>query len=154
MKTATLLLLLKDDQILLAMKKRGFGVGRYNGVGGKIEAGETIEQALVRECQEEIGVTPINFERVAYHDFKFPDGTTDMQVHAYVCRKWEGEPVETEEMAPQWFSLKEIPYDQMWQDDIVWLPQVLAGKKLQCQFTFDHDDNMQAAQFEIVASLN
>jgi mutator protein MutT len=152
-KIATLLLLLKDDQILLAMKKRGFGAGRYNGVGGKIEPGETIEQALVRECQEEIGVTPTTFEKVAYHDFRFPDGTTDMQVHAYLCREWQRDPVETEEMAPQWFKINKIPYDQMWQDDIVWLPQVLNGKKLQCEFTFDHDDNMQAAQFTVVSKF-
>jgi mutator protein MutT len=152
-KVATLLLLLKDDRILLAMKKRGFGAGRYNGVGGKIEPGETIEQALVRECQEEIGVTPTGFEKVAYHDFRFPDGATDMQVHVYTCRKWEGEPIETEEMAPEWFIIDSIPYDKMWQDDIVWLPQILQGKKLNCVFTFDKDDNMQSAQFDIVATL-
>lgn len=153
MKVATLLLLLKDDQILLAMKKRGFGAGRYNGVGGKIEPGEAIEQALVRECQEEIGVTPTSFEKVAYHDFVFPDGTTDMQVHAYICHEWQGEPIETEEMAPEWFNVKEIPYDLMWQDDIVWLPQVLAGKRLNCKFTFDHDDNMQSAEFTLVKEV-
>lgn len=153
MKTATLLFLLKDDRILLAMKKRGFGAGRYNGVGGKIEPDETIEQALVRECQEEIGVTPHTFEKVAYHDFRFPDGSTDMQVHAYICRQWEDEPKETEEMAPEWFDISEIPYDQMWQDDIVWLPQVLQGKKLNCVFTFDADDVMQSAQFDIVDTL-
>ena len=54
MKHVTLLFLLTDDQILLAMKKRGFGMGRWNGVGGKIEPGETIEEATARECREEI----------------------------------------------------------------------------------------------------
>ncbi len=47
----TLLFLRKNNHILLAMKKRGFGADRWNGVGGKLEPGETIEQALVRECQ-------------------------------------------------------------------------------------------------------
>ena len=54
----TLLFLLKENQILLGMKKRGFGAGKYNGIGGKLEPDETVEQAMVRETQEEIGVTP------------------------------------------------------------------------------------------------
>lgn len=143
-KNLTLLFLLKDDKILLAMKKRGFGVGRYNGVGGKIEPGETIEQAMIRECQEEIEVTPINYWKVAEHDFRQDQGEDPwrMYTHVYFCDQWQGEPVETEEMAPQWFDYGDIPYDQMWQDDAHWLPQVLEGQKLLGYFTFDNKDRM------------
>jgi mutator protein MutT len=154
MKTCTLLFLVKNDEILLAMKKRGFGAGRWNGVGGKVEQDETIEQALVRECQEEIGVTPQKFTKIAIHDFAFPDGLTDMQVHAYFCEKWHGTPKETEEMAPKWFKKSKIPYEQMWQDDIVWLPLVLNGKKLKTRFVFDKDDNMKSAELTIVNKLS
>lgn len=143
-KQCTLLFLRRDNSILLAMKKRGFGAGRYNGVGGKIEPGETIEQAMVRECQEEIDVTPTHFWKVAEHDFIQDQGDKPwrMYVHAYMCDEWEGEPRETEEMAPEWFELENIPYHNMWQDDEYWLPQVLAGNKLAGQFTFDEKDNM------------
>ena len=48
MLETTLCLLKKDNRILLAMKKRGFGEGKYNGVGGKIENGETPEEAMIR----------------------------------------------------------------------------------------------------------
>jgi 8-oxo-dGTP diphosphatase len=146
-KNCTLLFLVKDDQILLAMKKRGFGADRYNGIGGKVDPGETVEQALVRECQEEIEVTPTKFYKVAEHDFQTQKDQSDnpwrMWVHAYVCTEWEGEPTETEEMAPEWFKVSEIPYGRMWQDDILWLPMVLAGKKVFGQFTFDDSDNMR-----------
>lgn len=45
-----------ENEILLAMKKRGFGVGKWNGVGGKPQDGESIEKAAIREMQEEISV--------------------------------------------------------------------------------------------------
>jgi len=153
-KSTTLLLLRRDNQLLLAMKKRGFGAGRWNGVGGKLEPGETIEQALVRECQEEIGVTPTKYHKIAEHDFTLDserDGAWHMYVHTYLCTGWEGEPVETEEMAPQWFTLDDIPYDDMWQDDRYWLPQALEGKLLKTVFTFDKDDNLLSQKVHEVA---
>lgn len=154
-KVCTLLFLKRGDEILLAMKKRGFGSGRYNGVGGKIEPNETIEQALLRECQEEIGVTPMNYWQVAEHDFiqKESDEPWRMYVHAYICDEWQGEPHETEEMAPEWFKVEDIPYDRMWQDDEFWLPQVLAGNKVHGQFTFDEKDNMLTHDVRIVDQL-
>ena len=69
MLETTLCLLKKDNQILLAMKKRGFGEGKYNGVGGKIDKGETPEQAMIREVQEEILVTPTKYEKVGFIEF-------------------------------------------------------------------------------------
>jgi mutator protein MutT len=152
-KNCVLLFLLRGDDILLAMKKRGFGSGRWNGVGGKIEPNETLEQAAVRECQEEIGVTPKNMQKVAYHEFVFPSGTADMLVHVFIARDWEGEPMETEEMRPQWFKLHDIPYDQMWQDDIFWLPAALLGHTLQCRFVFNANEQMLDAQMKILDNV-
>ena len=149
----TLLFLLRNEEILLAMKKRGFGSGRWNGVGGKVETNETIEQALVRESQEEINVTPLKFHKVAVHDFTFPDGNSDMLVHAYLCTKWEGTPVETEEMAPRWFKLTDIPYDEMWPDDRYWMPLVLQGKLVEATFSFDAEDNMLAYRIDEVEQV-
>lgn len=154
-KVCTLLFLKKDDQVLLAMKKRGFGAQRYNGVGGKVEAHERIEEALVRECQEEIGVTPLHYWKVAEHDFlqTESDQPWRMYVHVYLCDRWKGEPVETEEMAPEWFAAAAIPYDKMWQDDEHWLPQVLTGSKIWGQFSFDKQDNMLTQNVQIVDIL-
>lgn len=152
-KICTLLLLLKDDQILLAMKKRGFGKDRWNGVGGKVEPGETLEQAAVRECQEEIKVTPANLQKVAYNEFMFPSGIVDMYVHVYTTSEWEGEPAETDEMRPEWFKLADIPYDTMWQDDIFWLPAVLLGHKLQGRFIFDAEENLLDTQLKIMDTV-
>lgn len=152
----TLLFLRSGDQLLLAMKKRGFGEGKWNGVGGKIEAGESLEDALVRECVEEIGVTPTNWSPVGQLDF-VQDAETDdpwhMFVYAYMADAWEGEPSESEEMMPKWFHIEDIPYQDMWGDDEFWLPYVLDGNKVVGEFTFDIDDKLQTHDVRVVEEL-
>mgnify|MGYP006139923919 CR=1 FL=1 len=140
----TLLFFRKDNQILLAMKKRGFGAGKWNGVGGKIEPGETIEEALVRESVEEVNMKPLSWTKVAELDF-VQDAETDpwhMYVHAFISEEWEGDPEESDEMKPQWYDLSAIPYEVMWEDDQYWLPKVLAGETVSGNFTFDESDAM------------
>lgn len=137
MQIVTLVFLKTDDQILLAMKKRGFGAGKWNGAGGKIEPNETLIQAAIRECQEEIHVTPIRLEKVAVLDFYLDD--FPQQGHVYICEEWTGEPKESEEMKPAWYSIDQIPYPDMWEDDEYWLPLVLEGKKVEGEFTFKND---------------
>ena len=63
---ATLMLLRKNDEILLAMKKRGFGVGKFNGVGGKLIIGETPEMAMLRETKEEMGLFQVSMRRLEF----------------------------------------------------------------------------------------
>lgn len=137
------------------MKKRGFGAGRWNGAGGKVEPGESIEAGMIRECQEEIGVRPLAYTKVAIHDFRgLKDGEPWGNIgHTYICNKWEGEPAETEEMAPQWFAITDIPYDDMWQDDKLWLPLVLDGKLLETRFQFDEQDTITEMAINEVAKL-
>lgn len=143
--------LVKDGQVLLAMKKRGFGANRWNGVGGKVDPGESVLQAAIRECREEIGVTPTEITKVAHQTFHFADPKQASIVnHTFIAHSWEGEPQETEEMAPQWFAVEDIPYDQMWEDDSHWLPLVLDGNKLVCCFTFDPNDSMTDKSIRIV----
>lgn len=141
MKQATLLFLLKDNQILLAMKKRGFGVGKWNGVGGKPKDGENILNTAVRETQEEINITPLNISHVATLDFYFQNKPEwNQQVLVFITHKWKGKPSESEEMAPKWFNIKDIPFESMWPDDPFWLPQILSGKKINASFTFGDND--------------
>lgn len=141
-KTLSLLFLRREGEILLAMKKRGFGEGRWNGVGGKVEQGESIERAMIREAQEEIGVTPTTYEKVGdiRFDEYFKGEPTLMHVHIFSATEWDGEPTESEEMAPRWFAFSAIPYDSMWADDPYWLPSVIEGKKISADFKLDKND--------------
>lgn len=141
----TTLSLLKDgNKILLAMKKRGFGVGKYNGVGGKLEENETKEEAMLRETKEEINVTPTEYQYVGIVKFdEYYKGVMQhLTFHLYIVTKWEGTILETEEMAPYWFDIAKIPYDKMFPVDKYWLPLILAGKKIDAYFKFDKDWNL------------
>ena len=148
MKNTTLLFLIKKEggritDICLAMKKRGFGAGRYNGVGGKVEADESIEDAVVREAKEEVGVdvVPSSLQKVAELTFTFPHNPSfDQVVHTFFTTTWQGEPIESEEMKPQWYKVSDIPYTSMWPDDIFWLPKVLEGIFVTASFTFGEND--------------
>lgn len=147
-KVTTLCTILKDSQILLGMKKRGFGEGWWNGFGGKLQPGETIEAAAVRECQEEAGITPTSISPCATLHFYFEDSPEQLEVHVFLVEAFDGQPQESEEMRPVWFSLDKIPYEKMWADDPYWLPQVLAGKKLAGTFWFK--DTKTLLRHEIV----
>lgn len=153
-KPTTLLFLRRKGEILLAMKKRGYGVGRWNGVGGKADPGETIEQTAVRECQEEIGVTPLGMTKVAHFAFYMSeDPTFCHDCHIFEVLEWEGDPIETEEMNPKWFALAAIPYNDMWPDDRLWLPRTLAGEKLAGSITIGPNDVIARIDIAPTASL-
>ncbi len=147
MRPVTLCFLVKDNKILLAKKKRslsGFNVAidKWNGVGGKVDVGESIEEAAIREMGEEIGVktTEQHLERVGNIEFHFKDKPEwNQHMHIFLVRNWDGEPKESEEMLPKWYTHNEIPFDEMWADDKYWLPAVLTGKKVEGKFCFDNE---------------
>ena len=140
----TLCFLIKNDKILLATKKRGFGKDKYNGVGGKIEPGETKEQAMVRECMEEINILPTKYQNFGIITFdEYYKGNREQNIlHIYIATEWTGVITESEEMKPEWFDIDKIPYDKMFPDDIYWLPLVIKGKIIEAFFKFDEEFNI------------
>ena len=130
-----LCLIRQGEQVLLAMKKRGFGVGKWNGYGGKVAPGETMEESLIREVQEESGLIIRNFKKVGFLTFDNTDRIVDMEV--FDTEDFEGELIETEEMAPQWFSVYNLPFEKMWPSDPLWYKLYLQGKYFEGEVVFD-----------------
>ncbi|KKP70294.1 hypothetical protein A2X44_01125 [candidate division CPR3 bacterium GWF2_35_18] len=143
----TLCYLLQQDRVLLGRKKKGFGFNYYLGFGGKVEKGESILDAAIREVYEEscLILSPSSVHKVAVLNFYFPyleekqQPFWNQQVHVYLGKVWKGEPQETVEMIPNWFSLNKIPYENMWDDAKYWLKDVLTGENLIGNFLFTKD---------------
>ena len=125
--------------VLLMYKKTGLGKGKVNAPGGRIDPGETPLEAVVRECREEVHLTPKNLEKRMELFFQFTNGYA-LYGEAFFCTEWEGEPAESDEADPFWCDLDKIPWDKMWSDDINWLPNALKGKLQRGRYIFDEDD--------------
>mmetsp|Transcript_30257 Transcript_30257/g.39911 ORF Transcript_30257/g.39911 Transcript_30257/m.39911 type:complete len:237 (-) Transcript_30257:235-945(-) len=130
-------------KILLGLKKYGFGEGKWNGFGGKVEPGETVSEAAARELAEESGVTALRMEkkgRLIFHVDTYP---AIMRVHVFEATEYTGEPRESEEMRPQWFYEDELPFQSMWADDAHWMPLLLSGKKFSGEFKFSDESTIE-----------
>lgn len=136
----------RQGKILLGMKKCGFGAGRWNGFGGKIETGETTEGAARRELFEEVGIFARELARCGRLEFSFPTRQQQFAAEVFVGEAWEGVPRETAEMKPRWFAFADIPYEHMWPDDKHWLPLLLADEYFEGSFEFADEDTLTAVK--------
>lgn len=147
-ESAVLCFIRDKDQVMLIHKKTGLGKGKINAPGGRIEQGETPEQAAIRETQEEIGLTCTDMKEVGKLHFIFTDGYS-LRGTVFVTEKYEGELIETYEAKPFWCPIEKIPYDKMWEDDQYWLPEVIHGAYIKGYFIFDND-TMLSRRVEIM----
>ena len=135
---ATLCFIRKEGKLLLILKKRGLGKGKINAPGGRVEMDETLEQTAIRETQEEVGLTPIGLAPAGRLDFAFTDGYS-LQAHVFTATDATGTLTETDEADPFWCEENDIPYDEMWSDDRLWIPLMLDGTRFEAQFIFEND---------------
>jgi 8-oxo-dGTP diphosphatase len=98
-----------DGRVLLAQRPEGKSMaGLWEFPGGKIEAGETPEQSLIRELEEELGIVvkeaclaPLTFASHGYPDFH-------LLMPLYVCRRWDGIPQSRHHAALKWVRPKDL----------------------------------------------
>ncbi len=134
----------EEDNVLLIHKLRGLGQGKINVPGGRLEQAETWAQAAVRETREETHLNISNLEDCAEHKFQFADGYA-LLVKAFLAYQWEGIPTDTEEAAPFWCLRKDIPYEKMWADDILWVPRIFEGHSVRGEWLFKGDEMLSGS---------
>lgn len=149
-KVLTLCFVHTDTDVLLGLKKRGFGMGKWNGFGGKVMPDETIEEAAKRELKEESGLIAQTISNRGLIEFEFDGNPEILEVHMFHVASYEGTPTESEEMKPQWFPKEAIPYSSMWIDDSIWLKHFLAGKRVHGHFLFRGHDTLLSHTLDIL----
>ena len=135
---ATLCEIVSDGKILFMHRSSDFGKGKWNGPGGKIEPDETPLECVIREVYEETGLTIRDPKLMGETTFYFNNHEeADWIVYIYLATDFSGELTEGDEGTLKWFSLDEIPYDELWQDDEYWLPWLLDGRPFIGHFWYD-----------------
>ncbi len=135
------------------MKKRGFGQGRWNGFGGKVEKNENLEDTAKREVFEEAGIRVENIEKMGILNFSWYNKQELIEVHVFKTNQFNGTIKESEEMEPKWFDIDQIPFTAMWSDDIHWIPLLLDNKKFNGIFVFDDNDQILKHKIKIIKQI-
>jgi 8-oxo-dGTP diphosphatase len=134
----TLVFVVRGGEVLLMRKQRGLGAGKINAPGGKLDPGESPLAGAIRETREEVCAIPRELAWAGRNRFQFVDGSA-IDVHVFRADALVGTPAATPEAHPFWCRIDRIPYAEMWEDDALWLPHLLASRRFSGRFLFEGD---------------
>ncbi len=129
----------KSKKILMLhriKKKNDVHEGKWNGLGGKFEKGESPEDCVIREVKEESGLTIKNPQLKGFIAFPDFDGRNDWHVFVFVVDKFSGKLIDSAEGKLEW-----IPYDKLlslnlWEGDKIFIKWLTQEKFFSAKFNY------------------
>lgn len=158
--TAVLSFLMRGDEILLVQGEFREGEKTWNGVSGFSKGQEKTEQSAMRALYTDVKIQayPSDLERVAVLHFYELDEhrhvKETLQISVFLCEHWIGEPQFTPGLTPRWFSIEDIPYNEMFEDMKMWLPKVLEGEQLIVEILSEKDPSTNLTRIKDVLIRN
>ncbi len=140
MKLATLCYVRKDDKTLMLFrnkKENDYHQGKWNGLGGKLEQGETPEECAIREVYEEAGLKVSNPEMKGLITFPLFDGVDDWYVWVFVFKKFEGKLIDSPEGHLEWIENKKLVTLNLWDGDKIFIPWLFQQECFSAKFIFE-----------------
>jgi len=125
MRLHTLCYLKRDGKTLMVhrvKKANDVHQGKWNGLGGKLEAGETPEECAIREIREESGLAARNPQLKGFLTFPSFANEEDWYAFVFVVREFEGELIDSPEGRLKWIPDEQVLELNLWEGDRIFLP--------------------------------
>jgi 8-oxo-dGTP diphosphatase len=141
MLLATLCYIKRNGYTLMVYRNRKVNdihEGKWNGLGGKFEAGETPEECVVREVYEESGLTirsPKLCGLLLFPEFK----GNDWYVFVFTAYEFSGELIDSPEGRLEWVPEENVLDLNLWESDHIFMPWIGAGKFFSAKFDYEGD---------------
>ena len=141
MKLATLCYIQKDGKTLMLYrnkKENDYHEGKWNGLGGKFEPGESPEECAVREIKEESGLIVKSIKMKGFITFPMFDGKEDWYVFAFVIDEYEGELIDSPEGQLEWIPNDKLKDLNLWDGDQIFIPWLFQEKFFSAKFNYEN----------------
>jgi 8-oxo-dGTP diphosphatase len=139
---ATLCYVKRDGYTLMVYRNKkasDIHEGKWNGLGGKFEAGETPEECVVREILEESGLSIQNPKLCGLLMFPNFKGN-DWYVFVFTATEFSGELIDSPEGKLEWIPDEKILDLELWESDHIFMPWIREGKFFSAKFEYDGDE--------------
>ena len=141
MKLATLCYVInkKSNSTLMihrVKKENDYHQGKWNGLGGKFESGESPEECAIREIKEESGLNVKSVTMKGFITFPMFDGKEDWYVFLFVSDDFKGELIDSNEGDLAWIQNEKLMEINLWEGDKIFIPWLFKDKFFSAKFNY------------------